>query len=405
MPLRTQWQVLSQVLTGLGESKPEMVQAPYRWHFDRGYGKLLGILISQRYEPDSPSTNGIMRIVVATSDVPFVTGGHLTLARSTVQALIDCGHQAAMLLTPQNRFGKLGRAYAATRCYDISSDGLGRKIDQVITLRFPSYALKHFRHVCWLNHRMREFYDRWQSLKPDLGALKGTKESIRRTVIKAMDTYLLKYNVTKLYALSETIQNRLQRWGKIKSVVLYPPPPQRNYRTDSYENIIFTVSRLHSLKRIDLLIESFRHVKSKDMKAVIMGTGQEGQKLRAIIERYNLDRRIKLIGRCSEASLIDHLARCRAVFFAPLREDYGFVTGEAFASRKCVITTEDSGGPEELVRKSRAGYILPPDPEKIAEKLDELAGDKDLAEKKGRCGFDFISKLTWEDTVKKLVCS
>jgi glycosyltransferase involved in cell wall biosynthesis len=51
---------------------------------------------------------------------------------------------------------------------------------------------------------------------------------------------------------------------------------------------------------------------------------------------------------------------------------------------------------------SNAGYVCSPDPKKIAEKLDRIAEDENLAIKMGNLGYDFISKLTWEDTVKKL---
>ncbi|MBN1222234.1 MAG: hypothetical protein JXB23_03225, partial [Candidatus Aminicenantes bacterium] len=187
------------------------------------------------------------RIVVVTSDVPFVEGGHLIIARSTVKALNEFGHQADLVLTPQNRLHTQLRAYAANRLHDIGEDGLGRKIHQIITFRFPSYAVKHPHHVCWLNHRMREYYDLWGYLNSQLGVRGKIKERFRRGVIRTLDTYLLKHNVTKLYAQSETIQERLQRWGGISSEVLFPPPPQRNYRTESYENFIFAVSRLQWL--------------------------------------------------------------------------------------------------------------------------------------------------------------
>ncbi|MBN1224292.1 MAG: glycosyltransferase, partial [Candidatus Aminicenantes bacterium] len=157
------------------------------------------------------------------------------------------------------------------------------------------------------------------------------------------------------------------------------------------------------LKRLDLLVESFRHVKNKDLRAVIIGEGPEEKNLRQKIAAYNLEKRIELIGKSDEKSVISHYARCRAVFFAPLREDYGFVTGEAFSSRKAVITAIDSGGPQELVKKSQAGYILPADPEKIAEKLDAVAESESLAIQLGNLGFRFISQVTWEDTIRRLV--
>ena len=48
-------------------------------------------------------------MAVVTSSPPFVEGGHLVIARSLVTALRDTGHEADLIVTPQNRFGRQGR--------------------------------------------------------------------------------------------------------------------------------------------------------------------------------------------------------------------------------------------------------------------------------------------------------
>lgn len=342
------------------------------------------------------------RIAVVTSDVPFVEGGHLVLARSTVRALREAGHEADLVLTPQNRFGRQFQAYLATRLTDLGLDGFDRPIDQVISMRFPSYAVKHPVHVCWLNHRLREYYDLWPALRAQLGPAGRLKEGLRRRLIHALDTYLLKHNVRKVYALSGTVQARLRRWGRIPAEVLYPPAPQRAYRTDGYEPFIFTVSRLQKLKRLDLLIEAFRQVKNKAVRAVIIGEGPERDALRTRIREYGLDSRIALLGGTDEAAVLDHYARCRAVFFCPYNEDYGFVTPEAFASGKAVLTTRDSGGPAEIVHDGETGFIVEPSPEAIAAKIDLLADDAGAAEKLGRNALGASASFSWETTVRRL---
>ncbi|MBU1185789.1 MAG: glycosyltransferase family 4 protein [Acidobacteria bacterium] len=344
-----------------------------------------------------------MRVCVVTSDVPFVEGGHLTIARSLIRALHESGHEADLVTTPQNRFGRQFRAYLATALTDVGMDGLGRPVDHVVSLRFPSYAVRHRSHVCWLNHRMREYYDLWPVLLDQLKWKGRIKEGMRRAIIRGMDTHLLKHNVGQVFAQSRTIQNRLQTWGRIPSEVLYPPPPFRKYFTQGYDNFIFAVSRLHPLKRMDLLVEAFTHVRDKNIRAVIIGEGPERDRLTRLVRERGLDHRISLPGPCDETVVLDHFARCRAVFFAPLREDYGFVTGEAFSSRKAVITTQDSGGPAELVSNGKTGYIVPPDPKKIAAAVDELADDPQKAERMGNEALIFISGLTWDNTVRRLL--
>jgi hypothetical protein len=99
------------------------------------------------------------RIAVVTATPPFAEGGHLVLARVLVRALREHGHESALVTTPSNRWGQQARAYLATYLTDVGLTGHAQKIDQVITLRFPSYAVRHENHVCWLNHTMREYYD------------------------------------------------------------------------------------------------------------------------------------------------------------------------------------------------------------------------------------------------------
>ncbi len=86
-----------------------------------------------------------------------------------------------------------------------------------------------------------------------------------------------------------------------------------------------------------------------------------------------------LPGRIDDATLVDYYARCRAVVFTPLDEDFGFVTVEAFASGKPVITTTDSGGPAELVEDGVSGRVVAPEPGALAGALRELADSETLA--------------------------
>src|SRR5262249_13433599 len=71
------------------------------------------------------------------------------------------------------------------------------------------------------------------------------------------------------------------------------------------------------------------------------------------------------------------------VCFTPFAEDYGFVTVEAFASGKPVITCHDSGGPTELVRDGQNGLVCDPTPVALSESLGRIAADSALAERLG----------------------
>jgi glycosyltransferase involved in cell wall biosynthesis len=342
-----------------------------------------------------------MRIAVVTSSPPLVDGGHMVIARSLVRALGEAGHVAGIVVTPQNRFGRQAAAYLATWLTDVASAD-GKPVDQVISLRFPSYAVRHPKHVCWLNHTMREYYDLWERFSAPLTGKQRLKERARRVAIHAADKYLLTRNVTKLFVQSRTIQQRLAIWPELRPRVLYPPAPQRAYRCDWHGDYIFMVSRLTPLKRAELLLRALAEPQSAGIRAVIAGEGEEAERLATLVEHFDLADRVSLRGRIDEDELVDHLARCRAVCFPPLDEDYGFVTAEAFASRKAVITCRDSGGPAELVVDGTNGFVCEPTPQALADALRRIVSDNGLAERLGAEGFATASKLTWAETVRQL---
>lgn len=342
-----------------------------------------------------------MKVLVATSDVPFVEGGHRVIARALINALQQAGHEAELVTTPQNRFGRQFASYVATRLTDVELTGLGVKVDKLISIRFPSYVLKHPDHVCWLNHRMREYYDLWGEWNGRLSWKGKIKESFRRSLIHRADTHYLKRRVRKVYAQSKNIRQGLLKWGNIPSEVLYPPPPQRNYHTDGYGDFIFSPSRLTPLKRIPLLIEALAKVPGA--KAVISGEGSERAVIESMIRQYGLEGRVELVRQLSDEQLTDYYARCRAVFYAPQNEDFGLVTVEAFQSRKPVITATDSGGPTELVQDGVTGFVVRPDAAEIARVATNVLVDSATAERLGAAAYESALAITWPATVSRLL--
>lgn len=344
-----------------------------------------------------------LRVLVVTSDVPLVSGGHRVIADEIVKALRRKGHLAEVVTTPQNRFGRQFAAYLANWLTDVGETGDGHRVDQVISLRYPSYAVRHEKHVCWLNHRMREYYDLWPALKRRLSKKGVLKESVRRQLIHRADRYFLTRNVTRLFAQSKTVAARLREFGDIPSEVVYPPPPERPYRTDGYEPFVFTVSRLHSLKRVDMLVKAMAKLKSTELRAVIAGTGDEEESLKRLASELGVAHRVDFVGRVTDEELVSYYARCRGVYFAPFMEDYGFVTMEAFRSKKPVLTCMDSGGPAEIVSVGRSGYVLLPEPFQIAQQLDVWADNPELAARMGAMGQADVDPVRWDACVEKLL--
>jgi glycosyltransferase involved in cell wall biosynthesis len=344
-----------------------------------------------------------MIITVVTSAPPHTEGGHLVLARALQQALNDAGHRAGLVTTPSNRFGRQGPAYLANWLTDVGMTGSGERVDQIITLRFPAYAVRHPNQVCWLVHTMREYYDLWDDFSSRLSPQGRLKESVRRTLIRAADNYFFKQHVKKMFTISKAVSDRLARWNHVKGEVLHPPPPQRPYRCDGYGDYLFFTSRLSPLKRGDLVLRALASPQARGVRCVFGGDGEDRPRLEQLARELGLDGRVSFRGHLSEAELVDHLARCRAVVFAPQAEDYGFVTVEAFAAGKAVITCSDSGGPLELVRPGENGFVTAPEPDALARACVEVMDTPALAERLGARGREDVAGMTWESVVQRLV--
>lgn len=343
-----------------------------------------------------------MNVAVVTSSPPNVEGGHLVIARALVQALARAGHQPHLVITPDYGFGRLTRSYRAARATDVKTVD-GHAIDHVISFRYPSFAVRHPSHVCWLNHTMREYYDLWPRFAASISWRNQIKEGIRKTILHTVDAWLLRHNVSRVVAQSKTIQQRVAADFGVTSEVLYPPAPLTGYRCDHYGDFIFSVSRLDPLKRVDLLVRALAEPAAARVRAVIAGDGECGPDLRALTQSLGVADRVQFVGRIDNARMLDYLATCRAVCFTPLAEDYGFVTIEAFASSKPVITCSDSGGPAELVSQDQNGLVCEPTPAAIADAIARLCADRAEVERLGSRAAAFAATLTWEETVRRLL--
>ncbi len=251
--------------------------------------------------------------------------------------------------------------------------------------------------------RCASTYDLWERFSATLTPAAHLKESLRRRAIHAADRLLLSWNVKRLFVQSRTIQDRLRLWPSLKSQVLYPPAPPRPYRCETYGDYIFLVSRLTPLKRVDLLVRAMALPAAGAIRAVIAGDGDDRPRLEQMIHTLKLGDRITLTGQLSDEEILAHFGRCRAVCFPPFSEDYGFVTVEAFASRKPVITCRDSGGPAELVTDGEHGFVCEPTPEALADALRKVMKSRDLAEQMGERAYARGAQFTWPDTVKALL--
>ena len=338
-----------------------------------------------------------MRIAVCRPQVPFVYGGAELVADQLTAQLRTRGHTAEVVTVPF-------KWYPGTRVLDQAfvwrlldlTEADGHRIDLVITTKFPSYAVRHPNKVIWLVHQLRQAYDYDHT---ELGQFSDSPEDrATRLAVERFDRVAFS-EARKVFTISGNVANRLEHYLGVPAEVLFPPPQDLDFHTNGYEDFVLSVNRLDRAKRSDLLIEAAKS--DPALQVVIVGDGPDRERLERLASEVN--GRIEFTGRVDGERLADLYARCLALYYAPIDEDYGIAPYEAFLSEKPVVTTVDAGGPLEIVRDGRTGLVVKPDAAEIARACTQLLRNRDEAEALGRAGKLVAERVTWDHCIDRLL--
>lgn len=346
-----------------------------------------------------------MRVVIATVQVPFISGGAEAQAESLRAELRLRGHEAEIVTIPFKWYPSttLVNGIRMARWLDLTEVN-GHPIDVVIALKFPAYCLEHPRKVIWLLHQHRQAYDLWGTPFGDMHAW-PEGETVRRFIFES-DRRAFS-GARAVFTDSRNVSDRLMRYNGIASTPLYHPPSTRDsLRCAGYGDFVFYPSRIDPMKRQDLLIAACRYLKS-GVGVRIAGAGPR-ERLDALtnqVRRAGLEDRVRILGHVTDEEKTDLYARCLAVYFGGYDEDYGYIPLEAFLSSKPVIVHGDAGGPLEFVEDGVSGWVTEPRPEALAEVIDRLATDPELARRMGEAGHREVRRrrIDWDHVLEMLL--
>lgn len=197
------------------------------------------------------------------------------------------------------------------------------------------------------------------------GNLEYFNTPLKRSLTWPIVNLLKKWDVVaaqrpdEIVSISEEVKNRVEKYYKRQSLVIYPPVDIQKFRTKSLKfrmamrglpagNYFLIVSRLVPYKKIDVAIKAFNHLK---LPLVIVGTGSESKKLKRIANKN-----IFFVGEVNDQDLAHFYSHCLALIF-PQQEDFGIVAVEAQSAGKPVIAFSKGGATETIV-EGRTGIFF-----------------------------------------------
>jgi glycosyltransferase involved in cell wall biosynthesis len=340
-----------------------------------------------------------MRIAVCAPQVPFERGGAEIFADDLVGELRARGHETDLVTVPYKWYpGErvLSQAFL-WRLLDLSESD-GRPIELAIATKFPSYAVRHPNKVVWLLHQFRQAYELDRTELGQFG--ESAEDRAARRAVQRLDRVVLA-EAKKVFATSRNVADRLQRSTGIAAEVMPHPPQELPYRTESYDDFVLSVGRLDRAKRHELLLDAL--ATDSTLHCVIVGDGPDRERLEDVARKHGLDGRARFTGRIDEEELAGLYARCLAVYYAPVDEDFGMVPYEAFLAEKPVVTTTDAGGPLEVVTDRTTGLVIEPRAAALAEACSWLRDHVDDARAWGRAGKEIARRVSWDETIARLL--
>ncbi len=168
-----------------------------------------------------------------------------------------------------------------------------------------------------------------------------------------------------LAANSINTQQRIKKYYKRDSAVIYPPVDVKRFKLSTQDDGYYIVlGRQIAYKRTDLVVEAFNQT---GKKLIVIGSGPELTRL----ENLAISKNIKFLGRISDEETTRYLENCTALIF-PQEEDFGIVPLEAMACGKPVIAFNKGGARETVIHGSTGLLFNEQTPESLIVALQQF---------------------------------
>jgi glycosyltransferase involved in cell wall biosynthesis len=343
----------------------------------------------------------IRTVVVCEAQVPFVEGGAEYHVRELVKQLRVHGYRTELVSVPFKWYPKteiLPHA-AAWRLLDLSESN-GLPIDLAIGTKFPSYFVRHPCKVTWLIHQYRAAYELCGTPYSDFEHVSGDV-GLRQTLME-LDRRMLG-ECRAIFSNARNTADRLAKYNGLAAEPLYHPPRlAERFEAGLHGDYVLSVGRIESVKRVDLAVRAMASV-DPGVRLVVAGEGTQRANAERLADACGVAGRVTFLGAVSDDEVVRLYRDALAVIYAPFDEDFGYVTLEAFLSRRPVITALDSGGPLEFVVDGVNGRVCEADPEPIAEAINAYAADRGRAAAHGDAGYVRAREITWAGVIERLI--
>lgn len=221
------------------------------------------------------------------------------------------------------------------------------------------------KHICYCHSPMRYAWD-WANEYREENKIKGLKLLLYAPLIKYLREwdYLAADRPNLYIANSRNVKNRLLKYYKINSEVIYPPVDIDRFKVSkNHSGYFLIVSTLTPYKKIDLAVELFNKI---GRRLIVIGDGPQRKYLESIASD-NID----FLGFKDDKTVTEYMMNCRALIF-PGEEDFGITPIEAMACGKPVLAYGKGGCTESIISGKTGEFFFEETVESMEDGLARL---------------------------------
>jgi glycosyltransferase involved in cell wall biosynthesis len=219
------------------------------------------------------------------------------------------------------------------------------------------------------------------------------------------------------YTKNEFCKNNMISPTKVQVIYLtygkytWSPNLENNSIEDLDLSFVLCVSRLEPAhayykgvdKTILAIVALARSGRLGGYHLVIVGEGDDRQRLMELAEQEGIAHLVHFTGRISDIELKAYYAYCEMFVLPSTKEGFGLVYLEAMSFGKPVIASQE-GASKEIVIDGLTGYLVPDgDIGALAGKISLLIDSKDERERLGKAGQErYLENFTFSKFVERL---
>lgn len=245
---------------------------------------------------------------------------------------------------------------------------------------------------------------------------RADKSNFRSWLLKKIGCFAVK-RATRIRVISNAIFNQVRKQRVDESRIrlislrvdlnLFNPMSDIRKKMDKVGTNLGYIGRLVDGKGLEDLFEAVKILKDRNpkfelWKLIIYGIGPLESKLKKIAENLSIVDKIKWRGFVPYSKVPEALSQIDIFIYPSWHEGFGRSIMEALAMEKAVVAA-NVGGIPDLIKNGENGFlVLPHDPEELSKKIKELIESKQLREKFGKAGREWVSEnFEWNQGIKK----